>query len=219
MPSPRPVKPSRSVVVALTLTWLAAAADPRRCWPPSAACTARASAPARSSSHRRCPAHTGIARALPDASQQHAAVGVLVRRRRVSGKCTPMSPAPMAPRTASQIACSSTSASECPSSPRSNGTSTPPSTRRRPGDQRVHVEAVADARCTCCGHRASASALAAPVIASRQLRGSLRGFGHLDVRRGCPYTRRGLTPSASTACASSVILVPSACRSACCRIA
>ncbi len=36
----------------------------------------------------------------------------------VSGKCRPMSPRPAAPSSASQIACSSTSASECPSRPR-----------------------------------------------------------------------------------------------------
>ncbi len=45
----------------------------------------------------------------------------------------PMSPSPHAPRIASQTACSSTSASECPARPRSNGMVTPPSTSRRPG--------------------------------------------------------------------------------------
>jgi len=37
----------------------------------------------------------------------------------VSGKCSPMSPRPAAPSSASHTACSSTSASECPASPRS----------------------------------------------------------------------------------------------------
>src|SRR5258706_7025769 len=44
-----------------------------------------------------------------------------------------MSPSAAAPSSASQIACRSTSASECPASPLWNGTSTPPITRRRPG--------------------------------------------------------------------------------------
>jgi len=50
----------------------------------------------------------------------------------VDGKCVPRSPAPMAPRSASPTAWARTSASECPSRPRSWEISTPPKTRRRP---------------------------------------------------------------------------------------
>ena len=49
-----------------------------------------------------------------------------------AGKCCPMSPSPAAPRSASMIACSSTSASLCPASPVSPASSTPPRMSGRP---------------------------------------------------------------------------------------
>ena len=54
----------------------------------------------------------------------------------VSGKWRPMSPRATAPRTASVIACASTSASECPASPFSDGTVTPPRMSGRPSTSR-----------------------------------------------------------------------------------
>ena len=50
----------------------------------------------------------------------------------VSGKCFPMSPSAAAPSSASMIACSKTSASECPKSPSVCGIFTPPRIRSLP---------------------------------------------------------------------------------------
>src|SRR5215471_13911978 len=54
------------------------------------------------------------------------------KRGSVSGKCSPIVPSAAAPSSASMTACVSTSASECPRSPREYGTWTPPSTSGRP---------------------------------------------------------------------------------------
>src|SRR5947207_1326302 len=53
-----------------------------------------------------------------------------------SGKCMPMSPSAAAPSNASVIACASTSASEWPSRPNSQGIATPPRISGRPGAMR-----------------------------------------------------------------------------------
>ena len=50
-----------------------------------------------------------------------------------SGKCIPISPRAAAPSSASVIACDSTSASECPARPNSQGIATPPKINGRPG--------------------------------------------------------------------------------------
>ena len=54
----------------------------------------------------------------------------------VSGKCCPISPSAAAPSSASITACTSTSASECPSSPSVCGISTPPKMSLRPSTRR-----------------------------------------------------------------------------------
>src|SRR5687768_3227412 len=54
----------------------------------------------------------------------------------VGGKCLPMSPSPAAPSSASVKACATASASECPSSPRSCGISTPARISFRPSAKR-----------------------------------------------------------------------------------
>jgi hypothetical protein len=56
------------------------------------------------------PSRTASSGKLPDAAQQHAAVGILVRGVGV-GECIPISPSPHAPSIASQSV-RSTSASE-----------------------------------------------------------------------------------------------------------
>ena len=72
--------------------------------------------------------HTWDSRSSESASRQRSSV---------SGKCWPMSPSPAAPSSASITAWVSASASEWPASPRSApGTSTPPSTSRRPASRR-----------------------------------------------------------------------------------
>src|SRR6185369_584969 len=52
------------------------------------------------------------------------------------GKCEPISPRARAPSNASVIACIKTSASECPSEPRSDSSLTPPMMSGRPGTSR-----------------------------------------------------------------------------------
>ena len=128
MPSPRPVKPSRSVVVALMLTSaerqpqqrrdprphrVPMRADPRRLADdgevdmrdPAAGLRRPGRAHARRSSDEAAPRHCGSD----------------------GGKWSPMSPAPSAPSIASVSAWSATSASLWPARPRSCGISTPPS--------------------------------------------------------------------------------------------
>ena len=124
-PSSRPTNPSRSVLVTLTLTGPTSKL-------PSAAASERASSPVRREA-RRLGDHRGVdiadrkargRHALDDALQDFAARDAgerRVRRREVR----PRSPCPSAPSRALATACSSTSPSECPSSPRSNGISTP----------------------------------------------------------------------------------------------
>src|SRR6267378_1008510 len=62
-------------------------------------------------------------RSMESASRQRGSVG---------GNICPMSPRPAAPRMASVRACATASASECPTSPRGWGISTPPRMSRRP---------------------------------------------------------------------------------------
>jgi len=62
------------------------------------------------------------------------------------GKCSPISPAPIAPRMASVSACSPTSASECPIKPTIMRTLTPHSINMVAGAEPVHIEAGADPR-------------------------------------------------------------------------
>src|SRR5688500_11103750 len=69
-----------------------------------------------------------------------------------------MSPSAAAPRSASAIACSSTSASLCPSSPRSKGISTPPTTSRRPGANAC-TSKPCPTRATACASTSAARAL------------------------------------------------------------
>ena len=144
IPSPRPAKPRRSVVVALMLTCATSHAR-------SAAMFARICGTC-GASFGAC-AITVVSRFSTetlrrgkrrDMAQQHAAVGILPARIGV-GKCAPMSPSASAPRMASAIAWSSTSASEWPSRPQlvrnRHAAQHEPASR----DERVHVEAVADA--------------------------------------------------------------------------
>lgn len=77
----------------------------------------------------------------------------------VSGNALPMSPRPAAPSRASMMAWVSTSASECPSSPFSQGMSTPPRMSLAPVHQPVDVVAVSDPQIRVC-HCSSASPIA-----------------------------------------------------------
>ena len=132
MPSSRPVKPRRSSVVALTLTW------------ESSRCSVRAIF---SRIFAMCGASFGFW-AITVASIFSMAYPFWFKSSptwarscrlsapsytgSVSGKCCPISPRAAAPSSASMIACKSTSASECPRSPSVCGISTPPKMSLRP---------------------------------------------------------------------------------------
>ena len=105
---------------------------------------ARSSAPAAPPRSRRSRAASPRP---PPASQTRASrsIEAASRHSSVFGNSRPMSPSAVAPSTASHSTWQTMSASEWPSSPRSAGTSTPPSTSRRPGHQPVGVERRADA--------------------------------------------------------------------------
>src|SRR5260221_1590056 len=81
-----------------------------------------------------------------------------------------MSPSAAAPSSASQIACSSTSASECPSRPLSCAISTPPMTSLRPAAK-------------ACTSKPCPILMASPSSPCEDRLGDLQVFGkrHLDV--------------------------------------
>src|SRR5215207_5461650 len=130
IPSPRPIQPMPSLVVALTLTRADVAS----------ASTRSISALWRSSRGR---SQTTVASTLtirpptvPTAVRSRSIESASRQRSSSSGKSVPMSPAPAAPSRASITAWVRTSASECPSRPSSCSISTPPRTRRRPSAKR-----------------------------------------------------------------------------------
>ena len=126
IPSPRPENPNPSSVVALTLTCSMVVFSTEAilvrivgicgailgCWAIMVASRLPSRYPRDSASLMTCDSSLRLSAPLYAAS--------------VSGKCLPISPSPRAPRMASAMACSSTSASECPSRPRFQGISTPP---------------------------------------------------------------------------------------------
>ena len=114
-------------------------------------------------------------------------------------------PAPAAPRIASVIACSSTSASEWPSSPRSNGISTPPMTSRRPGTSAWTSKPCPTERSSSCqppllasiaraSTRSSAVVTlrlrAPPMHQSRRMPGTLHRAGFVGDRRRAHLAQR-----------------------------
>src|SRR5690606_6484783 len=127
MPSPRPVKPSFSLVVALTLTASTST-------PVSLAISARIASACGPTLGR---SQTTVMSALPSLQPRSRSRSLQWRTKlRLSapfqrgsegGKCRPMSPSASAPSIASHSACSTTSPSLCASTPRSCGTRTPPS--------------------------------------------------------------------------------------------
>src|SRR2546422_1656575 len=72
-----------------------------------------------------------LSRSRESASRQRGSVG---------GNICPMSPRPAAPRMASVRACATASASECPTSPRGEGISTPPRMSLRPSPSAKRCE-------------------------------------------------------------------------------
>ena len=136
MPSPRPMKPMPSFVVAFTFT-RPDRAPARR--PGAAPSRSRSASFGRSRDHGHVDVHDAPPRAPPhagDAAQQLDAVGARAsagRRRESARRCRrarPRRAARRSPRAAS------TSASEWPSRPRSPGISTPPRTSGRPPAKR-----------------------------------------------------------------------------------
>src|SRR4249919_592590 len=127
IPSPRPVKPSFSLVVALTLT-------ASRSIPRSAASRSRIAGACGPTLGR---SQTTVMSALPT-RQPRSPINSLHRRRKarlsapfhrasLGGKCWPISPNASAPSMASHSAWMATSPSECATTPWSCGTRTPPS--------------------------------------------------------------------------------------------
>src|SRR4051812_13533681 len=136
MPSRRPVNPSPSVVVALTLTRAASR--------PSVSASRATMAP-------RCGPTFGRSQMIvtstwlkrpprpvtrPSAWRRKVVESAPFQRGSEGGKCVPISPAPMAPSSASVSACKPTSASEWPSKPCSCATATPHSMTLSPGPKR-----------------------------------------------------------------------------------
>ena len=119
--SPRPIGPTCSPVLALTLTADSGEAEqPGEVGPDRRLVRRRASgswawidhvAVDRPPARARRPGRRPRASSRPLSSPSHCGS--------VSGKCSPMSPRAAAPSRASATACSTTSASECPSRPRS----------------------------------------------------------------------------------------------------
>jgi len=126
MPSPRPIAPSCSFVVALMLMRDSVA-------PIACAIFFRIAgiwgAILGASEITVASTFTARAFSLASSSLTRCKILMLLMPRidsSVFGKCWPMSPAPIAPRSASAIAWERTSPSECPSSPCECGISTPP---------------------------------------------------------------------------------------------
>src|SRR3954454_1593833 len=132
-PSPRPVKPRWSVVVARTFTSPSPIAPARRRRISSRRPAMRASSPTRTQS-----ALTSLhpaARTCPYASVRSVSDETPRKRSSPEGNSDPMSPSPAAPSTASMSAWASTSPSECPASPRGCSSSTPPRTSGMPSSR------------------------------------------------------------------------------------
>ena len=131
IPSPRPIAPMPSLVVALTLTGA-----------PSASREARLHlGPVRRQLRLLADqAGVDVERRCPGACRAPCAAGRASRRRasarRRAGSASPRSPSPAAPSSASITAWVSTSASECPARPRSCSISTPPRISDSPSTKR-----------------------------------------------------------------------------------
>ncbi len=115
----------------------------------------------------------------------------------VSGKCRPMSPRATAPRIASVMACASTSASEWPASPFSDGTVTPPRMSGRPSTSRCRSYPVPT--------RMAAPHAAPPTTASAAFKSVMVV---IFTFAGSPCTIRTRKPAASARAASSVATAP-----------
>src|SRR5690606_11392922 len=128
MPSPRPVRPSASVVVAVSETGAPAAAD-------SAACASSRRVPTRGwlpiTWTATLPMMYPAARTRLAASLSQVVPEAPARSGRPVPKCGPRSPSPAAANSASAAACAATSASEWPARPRSPGQCRPPSQSSR----------------------------------------------------------------------------------------
>src|SRR5205823_7119102 len=132
MPSRRPRSPSPSGLLAFTLT--------RSMSSPSVSAS-RLAIPSRCGASRGASASTVAStltsrppREVTSSTTRRSSARLEIPRYRgsPSGKWRPRSPSASAPRSASAIACVSTSASEWPSRPRALGTVTPPRTSGRP---------------------------------------------------------------------------------------
>src|SRR5204863_883107 len=132
MPSPRPIAPRRSEVFALTLTWSGRIArSAARFATIVGMCSAIFGASARMVASTLA-IENPASRILPPTSRRKVRLSAFLYFGSLSGKCRPMSPSAAAPRSASHTAWTSTSASECPARPFSNGMFTPPRMSFRP---------------------------------------------------------------------------------------
>src|SRR5690606_37508955 len=127
IPSPRPVKPSFSLVVALTLTASRSTSQVSAMrWRISAACgptLGRSQTMVMSA----LPSFQPHSPTRPTQWRSRPRLAAPRQRSSLGGKCTPMSPSASAPSSASHRACRATSPSLCATTPRSCGTRTPPS--------------------------------------------------------------------------------------------
>src|SRR6266852_1196534 len=132
MPSPRPIAPSRSAVLALMLTWpRSISRSAARFATIAPVCDAILGACAMMVASTLATLKPAARIFLPT-SRSRVRLFAFLYFGFVSGKCSPISPSAAAPSSASHIAWMSTSASEKPSSPFSKGITTPPTTSFRP---------------------------------------------------------------------------------------
>ena len=193
MPSPRPMKPSLSLVVALTPTRpasipaISAIARAHR-----VAMRRRSSAPRRRCVTSRWTMRPPRAATRRTASARNRSEEAPFHCGSDGGKCSPISPSAIAPRIASVRAWSATSASEWPTRPRSCGIATPQSQTASPGAEGVHVEAL----CRC----GSPDACPEQPLGREEI---LR-IGELDVAADRPATVATAMPASAATAASSV---------------
>ena len=134
--SPRPTASTPSLVLPLMLTRGRRCRARRRRARASRRRTARIFGARGSTVTSTLPTRSRCARRARRRARSRSRLDASFHRGSVSGKCRPMSPRPAAPRIASVTAWQTTSASEWPSAPRSDGIVTPPSISGRPATRR-----------------------------------------------------------------------------------
>src|SRR5690606_34715394 len=133
MPSPRPVKPRRSLVVALTLTAPTPTSRSAATWVRIASRCGASLGASQTTTLSTLETRQPCWRSSASTWRSIIRLSAPAQRGSPGGKWWPMSPSASAPSSASQIACNSTSPSEWAWMPRSKGSRTPPRTTWSPG--------------------------------------------------------------------------------------